>query len=166
LLESGSLPAGESARQRDIPNEDETDLLLVDHDNGMSLINEGVVRAGENKKERLVHIDWLKWYVVVMVVFVHSLNSSFDRASNKASESTIYRKEAIIRCLVQIGMPLMFYISGVSSTFIPEEETFIRFAKKKAVRLLVPLLWAIPLFLIPRLYLGQDFEPWARINPE
>ena len=28
----------------------------------------------------------------------------------------------------------------------------------------MPFLLAIPLFLIPRLYLGQDYEPWTRIS--
>ena len=34
------------------------------------------------------------------------------------------------------------------------------------MRLIFPLLFAIPCFLIPRLYLGQDFEDWTRLSPD
>ncbi len=30
----------------------------------------------------------------------------------------------------------------------------------------MPLIIAIPFLLIPRLYLGQDFEPWTRVSED
>lgn len=34
------------------------------------------------------------------------------------------------------------------------------------MRLMVPLLIAIPLLLIPRLYMGQEFEEWTRLSDD
>ena len=40
------------------------------------------------------------------------------------------------------------------------------FIKGKINRLLVPLFMAILVFLIPRLYLSQDYEAWTRVNDQ
>lgn len=51
---------------------------------------------------------------------------------------------------------MFFYISGIGSTFFrTEEKHFGIFVGEKALRLLVPFVIAIFVFLIPRLYFGQ-----------
>ena len=40
------------------------------------------------------------------------------------------------------------------------------FIKGKVNRLLVPLFMSILVFLIPRLYLSQDYEAWTRVNDQ
>ena len=54
---------------------------------------------------------------------------------------------------------MFFYISGMGATFFnTEEKNFGIFVGEKALRLLVPFIVGIFLFLIPRLYFGQSYE--------
>jgi fucose 4-O-acetylase-like acetyltransferase len=58
---------------------------------------------------------------------------------------------------------MFFYISGIGATFFKtEEKNFAIFLGEKALRLLVPFIIAIFLFLIPRLYFGQQYEDFCR----
>jgi len=51
-------------------------------------------------------------------------------------------------------MPLFFYVSGMSSTFFDaKKHGYLNFIRSKVNRLLVPLILAIALLLVPRLYL-------------
>ena len=62
---------------------------------------------------------------------------------------------------------MFFYISGMSATFFnAEKHGFCVFIKGKVKRLLAPLFLSILFFLIPRLYLSQDYEAWTRVNNE
>jgi len=57
---------------------------------------------------------------------------------------------------VQIGIPMFFYISGIGATFFnTEKNNYGIFVGGKVLRLLVPFVIAIFVFLIPRLYFGQ-----------
>jgi|TARA_B110000305_G_scaffold58517_1_gene64803 fucose 4-O-acetylase-like acetyltransferase len=50
---------------------------------------------------------------------------------------------------------MFFYISGIGATFFKtEEKNFGIFVGEKALRLLVPFIIGIFVFLIPRLYFG------------
>ena len=66
---------------------------------------------------------------------------------------------------------MFFYISGISATFFNTEKrgfviNYIMFVGGKALRLLVPFIVAIFVFLIPRLYFGQPYESWCRPDGE
>ena len=72
------------------------------------------------------------------------------------------------RVLVQIGIPVFFYISGVSNTCAHKTQStkFLPFAWFKFKRLIIPLVVAVFLFLIPRLYMIQDFNSYGRIDDQ
>jgi hypothetical protein len=56
---------------------------------------------------------------------------------------------------VQIGIPMFFYISGMGATFFNTEgKGFGIFVTDKILRLMLPFVIAIFVFLIPRLYFG------------
>jgi len=77
------------------------------------------------------------------------------------------KKDGIIKCLVQIGIPMFFYISGIGATFFKtEEKNFGIFVGEKALRLLIPFTVGIFAFLIPRLYFGQTYEDFTRPDPD
>jgi len=58
---------------------------------------------------------------------------------------------------------MFFYISGMGSTFFNTEgKGFGIFFGDKVLRLLVPFVLAIFIFLIPRLYFGQEYEDFTR----
>ena len=60
---------------------------------------------------------------------------------------------------------MFFYISGMASTFFNTEgKGFGLFFLDKVLRLLIPFGIAIFIFLMPRLYLGQEYEDWTRPN--
>ena len=58
---------------------------------------------------------------------------------------------------------MFFYISGIGATFFKtEEKNYGVFVGDKVLRLLVPFVVAIFVFLIPRLYFGQQYEDFTR----
>ena len=58
---------------------------------------------------------------------------------------------------------MFFYLSGIGATFFrTEDKNFAIFVGEKALRLLVPFVVAIFVFLIPRLYFGQQYEDFTR----
>ena len=62
---------------------------------------------------------------------------------------------------------MFFYISGIGATFFKtEDKNFAIFVGEKALRLLVPFIIGIFVFLIPRLYFGQTYEDFTRPNDE
>jgi fucose 4-O-acetylase-like acetyltransferase len=66
-----------------------------------------------------------------------------------------HKKDGIIKSLVQIGIPMFFYISGIGSTFFnTEKKNYFIFLGEKVLRLLIPFIIGIFIFLMPRLYLG------------
>lgn len=54
-------------------------------------------------------------------------------------------------------MPLFFYCSGRGSAF--NKDKFLMFCKKKVLRLLVPLVFGITVFVIPATYIGRVHRP-------
>jgi len=77
------------------------------------------------------------------------------------------KKDGLIKSLVQIGIPMFFYISGMASTFFNTEgKGFALFLWEKVLRLVIPFVVAIFIFLIPRLYFGQEYEDFTRIDGE
>ena len=88
--------------------------------------------------------------------------SGFDPEEDPAGQQ---KKDGIIKSLVQIGIPMFFYISGMAATFFSTEgRGFAAFLGDKTLRLLLPFVIAVFIFLIPRLYLGQEYEDFTRPN--
>lgn len=53
----------------------------------------------------------------------------------------------------------------MSATFLNfEEHNYKNFVVGKTKRLILPMVYAIFVLLIPRLYLSQDYEPWTRYD--
>ena len=62
---------------------------------------------------------------------------------------------------------MFFYISGMGATYFNTEgKGFFLFTWNKTLRLLVPFVIAIFVFLIPRLYFGQPYDDWCRPDKE
>ena len=104
-----------------------------------------------------------------MVIFVHCLVNAADASDFDPEEqpSIQQKKDGIIKSLVQVGIPMFFYISGMASTFFNTEgRGFSLFLADKTLRLVVPFVIAIFLFLIPRLYFGQEYEEFTRPDGE
>ena len=104
---------------------------------------------------------------ICLVIFIHCLVNAAD-ASDLSYEKnmTVKQKEdGIIKSLVQIGIPMFFYISGIGATFFDtEDKHYGIFVGGKILRILVPFIVAIFIFLIPRLYFGQTYEDYTRVD--
>jgi hypothetical protein len=106
---------------------------------------------------------------ITMVIFVHCLVNSADAVDlNYEDHPTLKQKEdGIIKSVVQIGIPMFFYISGIGASFFDtEKHHYGIFIGGKIMRILVPFVIAIFLFLIPRLYFGQQYEDFTRNDNE
>lgn len=58
---------------------------------------------------------------------------------------------------------MFFHISGMGATYYNTEKNgFASFFGNKTIRLMVPFVLAIFIFLIPRLYFGQQYEDFTR----
>jgi surface polysaccharide O-acyltransferase-like enzyme len=104
------------------------------------------------------YADWVRAMAIMLVIFVHCLVNSFDASGlePELNPTIQQKKDGIIKSLVQIGIPMFFYISGIGATFFnTETKNYGIFVGEKILRLLIPFVIAIFVFLIPRLYFGQ-----------
>ena len=73
--------------------------------------------------------------------------------------------DSFFRYLVQIGIPVFFLLSGMGSVYYEtERKGFGQFAKDKTKRLIYPFLFAVGVFLLPRLYVSQGWETIGRLD--
>lgn len=115
-------------------------------------------------RERMYYADWMRVISVHSVIFVHCLLNAAD-TTEMYERDGLEKKDGICKTMAQIGMPMFFYISGMSSTFFnAEKHGYMAFVKGKVNRLVIPLVLAILTLLVPRLYFSQDFEPWTRVD--
>jgi len=138
-------------------------VILADKKEDASFTN--INLKAKPVRERLYYLDWVRAFAVHLVCLVHTMESCFEALEIKKydhPDMTGY-KNGIVKCLVQVGIPIFFYISGTASIFYKcEERGFARYMWAKVIRLILPFLLAIPFLLIPRLYFGQAFEKWTR----
>ena len=65
----------------------------------------------------------------------------------------------------QVGIPVFFLLSGMGSIYYDtEKKGFIRYAINKTQRLILPVVFSIPLFIIPRLYVTQSWDDLGRVK--
>lgn len=114
----------------------------------------------------MFYADWIRAIAVHSVIFIHCLLNAADTV-NLQDRDAIEKKEGICKIMAQLGMPMFFYISGMSLTFTNTAKTnYFGFFKGKLRRLVVPFFLACLTLLIPRLYLSQEYEHWTRIDGE
>jgi surface polysaccharide O-acyltransferase-like enzyme len=132
-------------------------------------VNDQQEAAKAEPKERVYYADWVRGMAITLVIFVHCLVNSADAANVQFDEQpTVKQKEdGIIKCLVQIGIPMFFYISGIGATFFDtEKNNYAIFIGGKVLRIIIPFIVGIFVFLIPRLYFGQTYEDFTRVDGE
>jgi len=134
------------------------------------IVDDPPQQPGENyrpPKERIYFADWTRALAIQLVIFIHCLVTAADASGfdPEADPVTQQKKDGIVKCLVQVGIPMFFYISGMAATFFNTEgKGFAIFVWDKILRLAIPFVVAIFIFLIPRLYFGQAYEDWCRPN--
>jgi peptidoglycan/LPS O-acetylase OafA/YrhL len=126
-----------------------------------------IEKSQTEKKERMYYADWLRAVAIHFVIMVHcdqlcmeacdiSNPETFKRVPY--NEEVIEKARGFIKSLVQCGVPLFFYISGmVTNYYDTGRKGYVQFLKGKTLRLLVPFFIACFVILIPRLYLTQNY---------
>lgn len=138
--------------------------------------------AQAEKKEprvRFYWIDWVRTVAVHLVAYVHTIGVAEElRRHWWPNENTTdpdlradvdEKDDGARRLLLQIGIPVFFYISGFSVTFFNiEKKHFGHYIKDKFMRLIIPLVVGFFLFLIPRCYIDQNYSQygWPDQHPE
>lgn len=112
------------------PELDDEKGLTQEHDN--EEINRfSISKVPQEREARMYYADWGRSITVYMVVFIHCLMNAGDLCDLSQAERE--KKEGIFKIVNQIGMPLFFYISGLSMTFFDFSKSgFKDFVKKKA----------------------------------
>ena len=99
----------------------------------------------------------------------HCINSS-DTVTGSSLRDTNFaqKKKTFFMFLVQFGIPVFFFISGHVSVLFDTDRPrgFLRYLKSKTMRLFVPLIVSIFLFLIPRHYIGQSWDAIGRLDDQ
>lgn len=64
-------------------------------------------------------MDWLRCLAIFGAMFVHSLSDAYGACELTREKNPEFTemKDGLIRQFAQMGLPLMFYISGVSASF-------------------------------------------------
>jgi len=79
----------------------------------------------------MYYADWIRVIAVHLVIFVHSLLNAGDTTEMYERDAS-EKKEGICKCMAQVGLPLFFYIAGMSSTFFDtEKHGYAGFVKAK-----------------------------------
>jgi hypothetical protein len=82
---------------------------------------------------------------------------------NEDNAEVIQKARGFIKSLVQVGIPIFFYISGLATTFWNSDTKYYnQYVFQKFMRLMIPLFIAIPTVLVPRLYFAQEYQLFAR----
>jgi len=109
----------------------------------------------KKSRERIYWVDWVRAIGIHAVTIVHCINYT-DLAlvgEEKQDNNTIFeqQRQACYRFFVQFGMPIFFYISGMSAGFFNFEKPrpFWRFFISKVKRLMYPFFFGIFFLLMP-----------------
>ena len=112
---------------------------------------------GRKKKERLYYVDWCRSIGIHVVLIEHCVNSVETATGARYHDyNWLEKKDAFFRFLLQFGIPIFFFISGMSVCYINTEapRAFLKYTLDKIMRILLPLFAAVFVFLIPRHYFG------------
>uniref|UniRef100_A0A0G4HJV3 Acyltransferase 3 domain-containing protein n=1 Tax=Chromera velia CCMP2878 TaxID=1169474 RepID=A0A0G4HJV3_9ALVE len=122
-------------------------------------------KEGGAAKKQGAHLEWLdlvRFFAVVTVVCGH-LGDIIDR-SNRALDSPPMimdmEKNRIGRARsfgAQYALPLLFYASGLSQSFVVPKVTTCNFLARRSWRLLLPFAGAWLLFVWPVIWISRDF---------
>ena len=113
--------------------------------NDSTILGEGDVTEAPKKKIRNYYMDWMRAAAISLVIFVHTLGVSYDSSGYNQLPAWSKGEEkmrGIWKDLVQIGIPMFFYISGYAASFFKTEQkmAYGKFAWGKVTRILFPFL--------------------------
>ena len=110
--------------------------------------------------DRLFYVDWQRSLGIHLVVVLHCVYS-VDLVFGESKKNINFKekKDSLFRYLIQIGIPVFFFLSGMSASFYKSEKYgFFKYFWSKMNRLVFPFIFSIFVFLVPRLYIAQEFD--------
>ncbi|CAM1363285.1 conserved membrane hypothetical protein [Tenacibaculum litopenaei] len=110
---------------------------------------------------RRYHLDWLRIFSV-FAVFLHHVLMPFNgdefHITNAEHSKTL---DDLMVYFEQFRLPLLFFISGVSTCFTLRKRSWKGFVYKRFLRLFIPLTVGVILLVPPQIY----FEEYATNEP-
>jgi hypothetical protein len=107
------------------------------------------------KTEREYGLDWLRVIAFAILIFYHCgmMFVSWDfHLKNKEQSRTL---ELVMLFFNRWRLPLLFFISGAGVWFSLRRRSLPQFAGERTMRLLVPLLFGIFVFVPPQIYVER-----------
>jgi len=130
-----------------------------ENENGLAplMAPETTEQLGGKKTSRLYYVDWCRSIGIHVVLLEHCINSVETATGERyINQNWLEKKDSYFRFLLQFGVPLFFFLSGMSVIYINTEapNAFLKYMMDKLFRIIAPLIAAIFVFLIPRHYFG------------
>lgn len=111
-----------------------------------------------NSKQRILYLDSLKGFAIILMVIGHAISWSFDDYKNLFAldnpSDSFKRATVIYDFIYSFHMPLFFMISGYLLSF---KQGYINIIKKRFFRLMVPYIFTGFLIYLLRGYFGYWF---------
>jgi fucose 4-O-acetylase-like acetyltransferase len=101
----------------------------------------------------------------MVVVFHTMLTTDKVTGESEKNEGFKERKLCFFRYMIQMGIPTFFMLSGIgASNYKTEKHGFLKYFLTKLKKLMIPFFLSLFVFLIPRLYVAQQYDNIGRVN--
>ena len=110
-------------------------------------------------QDRRYDLDWLRVFAIILLHFFHSAMpfvAEWGWHIKNAEVSTLLMECSYF--LSRWRMPLLFFISGVGTTFVLAKCSTGQFTLQRAKRLLVPLAFGMLVIVPPQVYFERTFN--------
>jgi glucan biosynthesis protein C len=111
-----------------------------------------------NQKERAYYLDWIRIFVILLLVPFHSAITFATRGDGFIRYPQHVPVMDVFLWFLSIWiMPVLFMVSGISSYYALQHKTTRQYAKERRTKLLIPLLAGLLLVCPPMSYLRALF---------
>lgn len=124
-----------------------------------AILNGDKLRRTDSMNDRRYDLDWLR---VISILLLHLFHSAMPFVSEAdwhlKNEET---SNLLMECnyfLSKWRMPLLFFISGIGTTFVLQQFTASQYLKQRTKRLFFPLLFGMLVVVPPQVYFERIFN--------
>jgi glucan biosynthesis protein C len=110
-------------------------------------------------KDRLYYVDRLRIFAFAILIFYHSSAAFFpDMNWLIHSDRTSITLSLIMDFPRAWRLALLFFVSGMGAAFSFRSTASLAFLRKRIIRLLIPLLFAMAVIIVPQVWYERMYE--------
>jgi len=110
-------------------------------------------------KERRADLDWLRVIAFWLLIYFHAAVAFLpDGIPMIQNDTSSFFLHVMVSFLHQFRLGLLFLISGIGVSFALRHRNGLQFARERAVRLLVPLVFGVLVVVPPMVFLEKSFN--------